>query len=165
EFFLCLSRKYFQEVYTFFYAYPIFFHKDIAAVVRKIEPEKSSKVREAEKFLTSNPKCASAPQLNAKVNEANNKYDKINLLLKCSEDKLQNSNRLENSLQNGKSLLSSYENKLAREEVAPADISSLEKTQRQLAVRSDLSLILIRIHVYIQMDPLHKGHFIVFLQF
>uniref|UniRef100_A0A4W5JXZ6 Periplakin n=1 Tax=Hucho hucho TaxID=62062 RepID=A0A4W5JXZ6_9TELE len=107
--------------------------KDIAAVVRKIEPEKSSKVREAEKFLTSNPKCASAPQLNAKVNEANNKYDKINLLLKCSEDKLQNSNRLENSLQNGKSLLSSYENKLAREEVAPADISSLEKTQRQLA--------------------------------
>uniref|UniRef100_A0A8C7SKS0 Periplakin n=1 Tax=Oncorhynchus mykiss TaxID=8022 RepID=A0A8C7SKS0_ONCMY len=60
--------------------------KDIAAVVRKIEPEKSSKVREAEKFLTSNPKCASAPQLNGKVNEANNKYDKINLLLKCSED-------------------------------------------------------------------------------
>eukprot|EP00063_Salmo_salar_P082955 XP_014057790.1 PREDICTED: periplakin-like isoform X1 [Salmo salar] len=107
--------------------------KDIAAVVRKIEPEKSSKVREAEKFLTSNPKCASAPQLNGKVNEANNKYDKINLLLKCSEDKLQNSNRLENSLQNGKSLLSSYENKLVREEVAPADISSLEKTQRQLA--------------------------------
>uniref|UniRef100_A0A8K9WRD8 Periplakin n=1 Tax=Oncorhynchus mykiss TaxID=8022 RepID=A0A8K9WRD8_ONCMY len=46
---------------------------------------------------------------------------------------LQNSNSLENSLQNGKSLLSSYENKLAREEVAPADISSLEKTQRQLA--------------------------------
>ncbi|XP_055772689.1 periplakin-like, partial [Salvelinus fontinalis] len=107
--------------------------KDIAAVVRKIEPEKSSKVKEAEKFLTSNPKCASAPQLNGKVNEANNKYDKINLLLKCSEDKLQNSNRLENSLQNGKSLLSSYENKLVREEVAPADISSLEKTQRQLA--------------------------------
>uniref|UniRef100_A0A8C7SKP2 Periplakin n=1 Tax=Oncorhynchus mykiss TaxID=8022 RepID=A0A8C7SKP2_ONCMY len=111
---------------------------DIAAVVRKIEPEKSSKVREAEKFLTSNPKCASAPQLNGKVNEANNKYDKINLLLKCSEDKLQNSNSLENSLQNGKSLLSSYENKLAREEVAPADISSLEKTQRQLDIASEL---------------------------
>jgi hypothetical protein len=64
--------------------------------------------------------------------------------------RLQNSNRLENSLQNGKSLLSSYENKLAREEVAPADISSLEKTQRQLAVRwlpSDRSFILNRIHV------------------
>uniref|UniRef100_A0A8K9Y512 Periplakin n=1 Tax=Oncorhynchus mykiss TaxID=8022 RepID=A0A8K9Y512_ONCMY len=62
--------------------------KDIAAVVRKIEPEKSSKVREAEKFLTSNPKCASAPQLNGKVNEANNKYDKINLLLKSTHSYL-----------------------------------------------------------------------------
>lgn len=49
--------------------------------------------------------------------------------------RLKNSNQLETSLQNGKTLLSGYENKLAREEVAPADITSLEKTQRELAVR------------------------------
>lgn len=49
--------------------------------------------------------------------------------------RLKDSNQLETSLQNGKNLLSTYENKLAREEVAPADISSLEKTQRELAVR------------------------------
>lgn len=49
--------------------------------------------------------------------------------------RLKNSNQLETSLQNGKTLLSTYENRLAREEVAPADISSLEKTQRELAVR------------------------------
>lgn len=49
--------------------------------------------------------------------------------------RLKNSNQLETSLQNGKALLSSYENKLAREEVAPSDITSLEKTQRELAVR------------------------------
>lgn len=49
--------------------------------------------------------------------------------------RLKNSNQLETSLQNGKTLVSSYENKLAREEVAPADITSLEKTQRELAVR------------------------------
>lgn len=49
--------------------------------------------------------------------------------------RLQNSNRLENSLQNGKNLLSTYENKLAREEVAPSDLSSLEKTQRELDVK------------------------------
>lgn len=48
---------------------------------------------------------------------------------------MKNSNQLETSLQNGKNLLSSYENKLAREEVAPADITSLEKTQRELGVR------------------------------
>lgn len=48
--------------------------------------------------------------------------------------RLQNSYQLENSLQNGKALLSTYENKLAREEIAPSDLTSLEKTQRELAV-------------------------------
>lgn len=49
--------------------------------------------------------------------------------------RLKNSNQLENSIQNGKNFLSTIENKLAREEVAPADMTSLEKTQRELAVR------------------------------
>uniref|UniRef100_A0A672Z2K1 Uncharacterized protein n=1 Tax=Sphaeramia orbicularis TaxID=375764 RepID=A0A672Z2K1_9TELE len=48
--------------------------------------------------------------------------------------RLKNSNQLENSLQNVKSQLSTYENRLAREEVAPSDLSSLEKTQQELAV-------------------------------
>ncbi|KAJ3601277.1 hypothetical protein NHX12_032250 [Muraenolepis orangiensis] len=106
--------------------------KDIAAAVSIIEPEKSSKVQQAESFLAANSKCSSAPQLHSKASEANKKYNKLDLLLECSQDKLKNSNQLENSLQNGKTLLSSYENKLAREAVAPSDISSLEKTQREL---------------------------------
>lgn len=106
---------------------------DIAVAVRKIEPEKTSKVQEAKNFLVSNPKCASSPQLSCKVDETNKKYTKVEQLLQCSQEKLKNSNKLETSLQNGKNLLSTYENKLAREEVAPADISSLEKTQRELA--------------------------------
>uniref|UniRef100_A0A8D0A9N6 Periplakin n=1 Tax=Sander lucioperca TaxID=283035 RepID=A0A8D0A9N6_SANLU len=113
--------------------------RDIAAAVSKIEPEKSSKVQESKSFLVSNPSCASAPQLNSKVDEANKKYTKIEQLLQCSQEKYGNSNQLETSLQNGKTLLSTYENKLAREEVAPADITSLEKTQRELAdIASDL---------------------------
>ncbi|XP_051995690.1 LOW QUALITY PROTEIN: periplakin [Xyrauchen texanus] len=107
--------------------------KDIGSTVRKIELEKSAKVQEAETFLRSNPKCASAPQLYTKVDETNKKYNKVDLLLKSADEKLQNSSRLENSLQNGKALLSTYENKMAKEEVAPSDISSLEKTQRELA--------------------------------
>uniref|UniRef100_A0A665U581 Uncharacterized protein n=1 Tax=Echeneis naucrates TaxID=173247 RepID=A0A665U581_ECHNA len=115
--------------------------KDIAAAVSKIEPEKSSKVQEAKSFLLSNPNCFSTPQLHSKVDEANKKYTKIEQLLKCSQEKLKNSNQLETSLQNGKTLLSSYENKLAREEVAPADISSLEKTQRELATLAILQTL------------------------
>lgn len=48
--------------------------------------------------------------------------------------RMKNSNQLETSIQNGKSLLTGYESKLAREEAAPSDISSLEKTQRELGV-------------------------------
>ncbi|XP_062874691.1 periplakin isoform X2 [Trichomycterus rosablanca] len=107
--------------------------RDIASDVRRIEPEKTSKVREAETFLRSNPKCSSAPQLSAKVDTTNNKYDKVDQLLRCSDDKLQNSNRLENSLQSGKNWLSTLENRLAREELAPSDPISLDKTQRELA--------------------------------
>ncbi|XP_076122363.1 periplakin isoform X1 [Alosa pseudoharengus] len=107
--------------------------RDITNAVRKIEPEKVSKNKEAESFLHSNPKCASAPLLYSKVDEADKKYNKVDLLLKLSDEKLRNSNRLENSLQKGKTLLSTYENKLAREEVAPADSSSLDRTLRELA--------------------------------
>ncbi len=69
------------------YLNPVFSSQDIAATVRKIEPEKSSKVQEAESFLRSSPKCASAPQLYSKVDEANKKYNKVDLLLKCADDK------------------------------------------------------------------------------
>ncbi|KAI5629462.1 periplakin isoform X1 [Silurus asotus] len=106
--------------------------RDIATIVRKIEPEKSSKVREAETFLKSNPKCASAPQLSSKVDTTLNKYNKVEQLLKCTDDKLQNSNKLESSIQNCKSLLTPYENRLAREEIAPSDSTSLDKALREL---------------------------------
>lgn len=49
--------------------------------------------------------------------------------------RLQNSNKLENSIQNCKSLLAPYENRLAREEIAPSDPSSLDRALRELAVR------------------------------
>ncbi|KAL7850061.1 hypothetical protein SRHO_G00194100 [Serrasalmus rhombeus] len=113
--------------------------KEIASAVRRIEPEKTSKVQEAEVFLKSGPKCASVPQLYSKVADTNNKYNKVDQLLKSADDKLQNTNRLENSIQNAKNVLSTYENRLAREEVAPSDLNSLEKTQRELSdIGSDL---------------------------
>uniref|UniRef100_A0AAR2KHQ2 Desmoplakin SH3 domain-containing protein n=1 Tax=Pygocentrus nattereri TaxID=42514 RepID=A0AAR2KHQ2_PYGNA len=116
--------------------------KEIASAVRRIEPEKTSKVQEAEVFLKSSPKCASVPQLYSKVADTNNKYNKVDQLLKCADDKLQNTNRLENSIQNAKNVLSTYENRLAREEVAPSDLNSLEKTQRELSVSCSFKLLL-----------------------
>lgn len=61
--------------------------QDIAATVSKMEPEKTSKVQEAKSFLVSNPNCASAPQLNSKVDNANKKFAKVEQLLQLSQDK------------------------------------------------------------------------------
>ncbi|TSQ23945.1 Periplakin [Bagarius yarrelli] len=107
--------------------------KNIATAVHKIEPDRASKVLEAETFLKSNPKCASAPQLASKMDATNTKNDRVQLLLQCADDRLQSSNRLENSIQKCKDLLTPYENRLAREEIAPADPSSLDKTLRELS--------------------------------
>uniref|UniRef100_A0A8C9SKY2 Periplakin n=1 Tax=Scleropages formosus TaxID=113540 RepID=A0A8C9SKY2_SCLFO len=63
----------------------------------------------------------------------------VNVVQNC---RLQDSNRLDNSLQNGKTLLSTYENKLAREEVAPSDLSSLERAQQDLLHRNSQYCIL-----------------------
>lgn len=61
--------------------------QDIAATVSKIEPEKTAKVQEAKSFLVSNPNCTSAPQLNSKLDTANNKYTKVEQLLQLSQEK------------------------------------------------------------------------------
>lgn len=44
-------------------------------------------MQEAKSFLVSNPNCASAPQLHDKMDEANNKYTKLEQLLQCSQEK------------------------------------------------------------------------------
>lgn len=65
----------------------VIYFQEIGRVVKKIEPEKVSKTKEAESFLRSSPKCASAPQLYSKVDDADKKYNKVDLLLKLSEEK------------------------------------------------------------------------------
>ncbi|XP_048869854.1 periplakin-like isoform X3 [Brienomyrus brachyistius] len=113
--------------------------KDTEACIKKIELKKKSKVQEAERLLNSHPKCAGASQLFAKVNEANDKCNKVNALLKCAEDKFMNSSRLESSLSTIGELLNTYEMTLAEEQVMPADLSSLERLQECLfTICSDL---------------------------
>lgn len=82
------SSKSLERVHAFYSSpTPDISFQDIAAAVSKIEPEKSSKVQEARSFLAANPNCASAPQLYSKVDETDKKYDKIEQLLQCSQEK------------------------------------------------------------------------------
>nr|XP_023694692.1 periplakin-like isoform X3 [Paramormyrops kingsleyae] len=113
--------------------------RDIKACIKKIELEKKSKVQEAERLLNSHPKCAGAPQLYAKVNEADDKYNKVNALLNCAEDKFMNSSKLESSLSTIGEVLNTYEMTLAEKQVMPSDLSSLERLQEYLfTICSDL---------------------------
>lgn len=55
--------------------------------VHRIEPEKTSRVNEAKNFLVSNPTCPSAPYLHSKADDVNKKYNNLEQLLQCSQEK------------------------------------------------------------------------------
>lgn len=113
--------------------------KNIANNVRRIEPDKTMKIRECEAFLATSPKCASAPQLQNKVNDTNKKYERVNNLLNSAQEKIDNTNRLENSLQKGRDMLSGYENKLAFDETVPESMLGVDnKLQELAALNSEL---------------------------
>lgn len=111
--------------------------KNIANNVRRIEPDKTMKVQECEVYLSKSPEVSSTPILRSKVNETNKKYDKVNELLNCSQDKIEAANRLEGSLQKSRDLLSTYENKLGLDDTIPEDPSAVDKKLMELSAMSN----------------------------
>ncbi|XP_044301605.1 periplakin [Varanus komodoensis] len=113
--------------------------KNIANEVRRIEPEKARKIQECEAFLESVPDAGSTALVKNKAEETNNKYNRIVQLLGAAQDKVDVANHLERRLQQGRDLLSGYENKLAIEDTIPEDISALERKREELlALGSEL---------------------------
>ncbi|XP_029432185.1 periplakin isoform X2 [Rhinatrema bivittatum] len=113
--------------------------KNITNDVQRIEPDKSKKIQECEAFLSAVPNSSSAPLLKSKVEDTKQKSNRVNQLLACAQEKVEGANRLENSLQKGKDLLSTYEIKLAQDETMPEDLKALDKKQQELtALGSEL---------------------------
>ncbi|XP_060642550.2 periplakin [Anolis sagrei] len=113
--------------------------KNIASEVRHIEPEKGRRIQECEAFVESVPDASSAALVKTKVEETNNKYNHVVQLLGAVQEKVDVANHLEKSLQQGRDLLSGYENKLAIEDTIPEDVRSLErKSEELLALGSEL---------------------------
>ncbi|KAM9305204.1 periplakin [Gastrophryne carolinensis] len=110
--------------------------KNIANNVRRIEPEKTQKVQECEVYLSKSPEVSSSPILRSKINETNKKYDRVNDLLTCSQDKIEAANRLEGSLQKSRDLLSTYENKLCQDDTVPEDTRAVDKKLQELSAMS-----------------------------
>ncbi|XP_033022824.1 periplakin isoform X1 [Lacerta agilis] len=113
--------------------------KNITNEVRRIEPEKARRIQECETFIESVPDTGSASLLKNKAEETNNKYNHVIQLLGAAQEKVDVANRLEKSLQQGRDLISGYENKLAIEDTIPEDTGALErKRQELLALGSEL---------------------------
>ncbi|GCB72374.1 hypothetical protein scyTo_0001964 [Scyliorhinus torazame] len=113
--------------------------KNINGSVGQIEIAKLSKERECQGFLSQNPQVAGAPQLRTKLDDTNNKFDQVSLLLNCSEEKVQAANKLENTLQKARNTLSEYENKLVKDQTIPDSIWGLDTKKNELeTMRSEL---------------------------
>ncbi|XP_078096913.1 periplakin [Mustelus asterias] len=113
--------------------------KNISNSIGQIEIAKMSKERECQGFLSQYPQVAGAPQLRTKLDDTNNKFEQVSLLLNCSEEKAQAGNKLENTLQKGRNTLSEFENKLVKDQTVPDSIWGLDTKKQELeAMRSEL---------------------------
>ncbi|NXV38981.1 PEPL protein, partial [Rissa tridactyla] len=106
--------------------------KNITNEVRRIEPEKTRKIQECEVFIESVPNTGSATLVKNKVENTNKKYDRVVQLLSAAQEKVEVATNLERSLQQGRDLLSTYENKLVIDDTVPEDLRVVDRKKEEL---------------------------------
>ncbi|KAM6078371.1 periplakin [Theristicus caerulescens] len=106
--------------------------KNITNEVRRIEPEKTRKIQECEVFIESVPNTGSATLVKNKVENTNKKYDRVVQLLSAAQEKVEVATHLERSLQQGRDLLSTYENKLVIDDTVPEDLRVVDRKKEEL---------------------------------
>ncbi|XP_007903070.1 periplakin [Callorhinchus milii] len=112
---------------------------NISTDIGKLEIEKMSKERQVQAFLAQKPQNSSAPQLREGLDNTNQTFEDVSLLLNCSEEKVKAANRAVNSLRKGKTMISEYEKKLATERTVPEGKWGLDSRQKELdAMKSEL---------------------------
>ncbi|XP_078274347.1 periplakin [Rhinoraja longicauda] len=113
--------------------------KNINGSLSQIEIAKMAKERDCQSFLAQNPQVVGAPQLRTKLDETNNKFDQVSLLLNSSEEKGQAVYKLENSLQKSRNTLLEFENKLIKDQMIADSNWGLDSKKQELeAMRIEL---------------------------
>uniref|UniRef100_A0A8C9EZU1 Periplakin n=1 Tax=Pavo cristatus TaxID=9049 RepID=A0A8C9EZU1_PAVCR len=110
--------------------------KNITNEIRRIEPEKVRKIQDCEAFIESVPNTGSATLVKNKVENTNKKYDRVVQLLSAAQEKVDVATHLEKSLQQGRDLLSTYENKLVRDDTVPEDLRVIDRKKEELLAMS-----------------------------
>uniref|UniRef100_A0A8C5UF51 Periplakin n=1 Tax=Malurus cyaneus samueli TaxID=2593467 RepID=A0A8C5UF51_9PASS len=106
--------------------------KNITNEVRRIEPEKVRKIQECEAFIESVPNTGSASLVRSKVDNTSRKYERVVQLLSAAQEKVEVATILERSLQQGRDLLSTYENKLVTDDTVPEDLRVVDRKREEL---------------------------------
>ncbi|KAG3259171.1 periplakin [Ictidomys tridecemlineatus] len=113
--------------------------KNITNELRRIEPEKAQSTAECAAFVEALPGSGTAPLLKARVEDTSQKYERLVQLLDLAQEKVDVANRLERSLQQGRELLATHENRLAQDDTVPESGRVLDNKRQELeAMASEL---------------------------
>ncbi|VTJ62105.1 Hypothetical predicted protein [Marmota monax] len=113
--------------------------KNITNELLRIEPEKAQSTAECAAFVEALLGSGTAPLLKARVEDTNKKYERLVQLLDLAQEKVDVANRLERSLQQGRELLATHENRLAQDDTVPESGCVLDSKRQELeAMASEL---------------------------
>ncbi|XP_011885799.1 PREDICTED: periplakin [Cercocebus atys] len=107
--------------------------KNITNELLRIEPEKTRSAAEGEAFIQALPGSGTTPLLRTRVEDTNQKYERLVQLLDLAQEKLDVANRLEKSLQQGWELLATHENHLNQDDTVPESSCILDSKGQELA--------------------------------
>ncbi|XP_037586385.1 periplakin [Cebus imitator] len=99
----------------------------------QIEPEKTRSAAEGEAFIQALPGSGTTPLLRTRVEDTNQKYERLVQLLDLAQEKVDVANRLEKSLQQGWELLATQENCLNQDNTVPESSRVLDSKGQELA--------------------------------
>ncbi|XP_037363542.1 periplakin [Talpa occidentalis] len=105
----------------------------ISSELLQIEPEKTRSTAECEAFARALPGSGSTPLLRTRVDDTHRRYERLLQLLDSAREKVDTAHRLEESLQQGREVLATYENQLAQEDTVPESGHALDSKRQGLA--------------------------------
>ncbi|XP_008844784.1 periplakin isoform X2 [Nannospalax galili] len=113
--------------------------KNITNELLRIEPEKTRRTAECEAFMQALPGSGTTPLLRTRVEDTNQKYERLVQLLDAAQEKVDVANRLEKNLQQGRELLALHENRLTQDDTMPESGHILDSKRQELeAMASEL---------------------------
>uniref|UniRef100_A0A5F4WI27 Periplakin n=2 Tax=Callithrix jacchus TaxID=9483 RepID=A0A5F4WI27_CALJA len=107
--------------------------KNITNELLQIEPEKTRSAAECEAFIQALPGSGTTPLLRTRVEDTNQKYERLVQLLDLAQEKVDVANRLEKSLQQGWESLATQENRLNQDNTVPESSHALDSKGQELA--------------------------------